>query len=406
MSLNIAIDDEHALSKELFVLGVGGVTAGATASGLSLITGAYVPQLMVLAFAAVMGLFANYVDRKVERGHFRLGFSVLGGIVWALLLPFDAVLAAAGGGAILGVSIYGVAAQAEKESGLHRVKIAGFYGLALMLAVFTTQTFVEIGFLSGLMDTIFPEFVMGVIWGAFMSAAAVASRVQVTRDMIMADYKATIAAVGLAERTLLVKGLEAYSQLMAEFARSEDHAFVEIARPVAEDVAKNMLVLARKTNTLRPMNVLNDFIQLEARIARIDEQLQRAEDSALRRELLAARAELEEQLTARRELRSTCARFETRQQRCITSLERLQIALIQNSSMGMEHVDLQDAMSSLQDLAEEIRWRGGWEIQDESSDLAAVSDVDVVVQSGVEEDVSLRDVAEEMQHSISSDQAG
>lgn len=370
MSLSITIDDERALSKEMFVLGVGGAAAGVTSAGLSLIAGEYVPQLMVLTFAAVVGLFGNYADRMTDRGHFRLGLSVLGGIIWALLLPLGAVWAAAAGGAVLGASLYGAADQATKASGMRRLVVSGLYGLALVLAVYTTQTFIGVGFLRGFAYTIVPELVMGTTWGVFLCAAAMIGRVQFKRDEIVADYGVAISEVGLAERTLLVQGLGVYCRLREEFERSEDRAIVEAAIPVAEDVARNLLVLARQTDALRRSNVADDFIHLEARIARTDEQLARAEDEALRRELCGVRDELEAQLGVRKELRATCARFEARQHRCITSLERLQVALIQNSSLGMEHVDLKDALNSLQELAEDIRWRGEFEIQDVSRELA------------------------------------
>lgn len=385
MSLNIAIDDERALSREMFVLGMGGVTAGLTAGALSLVTGEYVAQLMILTFAAVIGLFANYTDRLRERGHFRLGLSVLAGIVWALLLPLGAVWAGVAGGAMLGAVLYGTGSGGEKTKSVARVGVSGLYGVVLGLAVFTTETFVTQGFLSEMTHTIVPEIVMGGTWGIFLCAAALIPRVEFKRDLIIADYNAAIAEAGPGGRAVLSQGLNVYSRLMAEFDRSEDRGFVEAARPVAEEVAKSMLVLAHKTEALRRSNVADDFVDLEARIARTDDQLRAAEDGALRRELSGVREELEAQLCARKELRATCSRFEARQHRCITSLERLQIALIQNSTMGMEHFDLKDALSSLQELAEEIRWRGGWDIQaGVESGKSGLIEEDVEMKSGVE----------------------
>lgn len=382
MSMSIAIDDERALSKEMFVLVAGGTAAGVSAAGLSLIAGEYVPQLMVLAFAAVVGLFANYSDRRSERGHFRLGLSIVSGIVWALLLlVVDPVWAAGVGGVILGASLSMKEDDGTHVSRVRQVGVWALYGVGLALAVLTTQTFLNDGFLRAVQFTVVPELVMGTVWGVFLSAAAVSSRVQIKRDLMVGDYRRAISEVGIAERTLLSQALRVYTQIMEELRRSEHREFVEVAVPVADEISRNLLQLARKTDALRRSNVTDDFLYLEARIAQTDEQIKRAGgDEALVRELYGVRQELETQLGARRDLRAACARFEARQNRCLTSLERLQVALIQNSALAsMEQVDLQEALQNLQNLADDITWRGTWEGEEKLASSAVLEELEACV---------------------------
>ncbi|MEM1347095.1 MAG: hypothetical protein AAGI01_00970, partial [Myxococcota bacterium] len=97
---------------------------------------------------------------------------------------------------------------------------------------------------------------------------------------------------------------------------------------------------------------------LEQRVAELEGRIRSASDAVLRKELMGALAEVVEQIRTRRKLEVAAVRLDARQQRYLTSLDRLHVTLVQNDSLttsddGALHVSLDE----LSKLTEEVRWQ-------------------------------------------------
>ncbi|MBA2663266.1 MAG: hypothetical protein H0U74_13345 [Bradymonadaceae bacterium] len=400
MSLNASIADERALSRELFVLIAGGVTAGIVTSGLNIIAGQAIPQLMVLAFGAIIGLFANLSDSKSETSTLRLVLALLGGITWALLVPFSLLGAAAAGGLLIGMAMsLGYGANL-----VERAMLWGFYGLAMGAAVFTSETLFNVGFLGAFNGPVIGDAITGGLWGLFLCVATGLKHMRFERDLVDEEFQDAIRDVGALERPLLESASLVYGHILRELERADQRDVAEHARNIATETSRSLVALARRTDELRRAMAHTARVALDKRIEQLDKRIADAEDATVKRELRAAREELADQLSARKRIDVACARLEARQQRCMTALERLHVVLIQNSSIGPDHVGLQDALESLQMLSDDIRWKDlsaeslGIELESERA-LDEVADDDHLVETTHlidPVDASLRDPVEDV----------
>ncbi|MFU8802452.1 MAG: hypothetical protein ACNA8W_01465 [Bradymonadaceae bacterium] len=348
------IKDENAYSRESTMLILGGLCAGAAGGLLAMLAGHGQDQLLALSFGAVVGLFANLSDPKEERASLRLVMAILAGGAMAFLLSLQPLLAGATGGLLLGAAM-GIGKV--KDAGLRRVTEAGSYALLLLAGVFTTRVLFGEGPLAFADVPMMRPVLEGSVWGLFLALAAGINRMSWPDDETGDLFAEALTEVGGEEREILHSGRSLYGRITEELDGEEQCDVAEQARAIATETAQHLIMLARRTDELRKMLSRGRTREINERHERTRARIEQATDDEVRVQLQAALAELEEQRGMGQRIELASTRLEARQQRCITALERLHVALIHNSAALTGSAGLADALSSLQRLTEEMHWK-------------------------------------------------
>lgn len=347
MSVSVSVENPRKLTKETLILVGGGALSGMVASALHLVAETASAPLALLAFGGVVGLLVNLTDPKSGTPMLRLVLAMLAGITMAGLLGVHWALAAAVGGVLFGMAF----SLEDGDSVLERGFFAGLYGLALVGGMFVTNA------LGGLLDVALASNVFAAsTWGLFLAFAGGLKRVKWSRDEVMAEFADAHAELKDEERETIRNGRVLYEQIVRELDRSQDDSHRDRAIEIATETSRALIALTRRSQQLRQGAERTSHRGLQSRILALDERIQNAKDTTVRRELEATLEQLVEQVKVRRRFDVARARLEARQQRCFTALERLHVALIQSGS-GADDAAVVESIESLEKLSDEIRWR-------------------------------------------------
>lgn len=357
--MRVELENESAYARESTTLILGGLCAGASGGLLAMLAGQGHDQLLALSFGAIIGLFANLGDRQESRGTLRLVMAIMAGTSMALLLQVQPLIAGAAGGIMLGAAL---GMERVKGAVARKVLEAGSYALLLMAGVFTTRVLFGQGALTFADVPMLRPVLEGSVWGLFLAMAAGVNRLRWMHDETSELFDAALIEAGSEEREVLRCGRDLYGRIMDELGnegrRQEgEDDLGEQARAIATDTAQHLVLMTRRTDELRRLLTRGRTREIEERYERTRVRREASTDPAIRQEFGAALAELDEQRSMGQRIELARARLEARQQRCITALERLHLALIHNSAALTESVGLQDALSSLQRLTEEMHWK-------------------------------------------------
>lgn len=345
MSLSVSLDNSRAFGRQIRVLIGGGVLAGFIASVLGAAVGTITPLLTVLTFGAILGLLANLSDLKSGTPMLRLILSILGGIVWVLLMPYHWAIGAGVAGLFFGAAF----SLDEGESMSDRAISWIIFSAALTLAVFTTR-----GLFTGMMD-ILQNVLSGATWGLFLAFAAGLKRMEWSRNETLSSFRESYSEADGEERESLHAGRVLYEQILAELKRVDSKTSTR-AQVIADETSQALIALTRRSGELQLAEQRTQGRNLEARVFELDQKIAKTKDLRVKKELEATLQEMVEQLRVRRRFGTARARLDARVQRCFTALERLHLSLVQVGSGDSDSV-LEASLSSMEKLTDEIRWR-------------------------------------------------
>lgn len=355
MSTSATLKHEEEFERHLVGLVGGGFAAGLVAAVLELIVGREVQALTALSFAAVVGLCVNLLDPREDTALVRLllalvGGVLMGGLAQTQLLGANLWAAVAGGGFL------GAALTFDRQGGpgWRRWMTRAGFGAALAAGVFTTTTLLDAGLLGPLDVPILRDAAVGMCWGLFLAVAAGASDLRWERDAVGGRLDAATASHAEPVTDYLTSARELYRQIVRECERAEQDDTRRRARDIAVETVESLLRLGSRFEELESTLTRAGGDRLERRLERLSLRFEQTEDPQVRRELAQARREVREQLGMRGRLDSACARLEARLQRCVTTLEKLHLTLVQHAASAGSDVGLADSLSRLEQLVEEV----------------------------------------------------
>jgi hypothetical protein len=353
--MTIEMDDESGFGRESSTLMIGGLCAGATGGLLAMVAGNGQAELLALSFGAIVGLLANLRDPLESRGHLRLVLAIIAGAVMALMLSISTVYAAVAAGLILGAAL---GLGRLRKDRVRTLVEAGSFGLLLTAGVLTTHILFTRGPLMPLDVPLLRPVLEGSVWGVFLAFAAGIHRLKWNQDPVLESFDAALLEVTNGDREVLNNGRALYLRVIEELDDEEvEPEVIEQARTIATETAEQLVVLARRIDELQRLIRRGLGQNVETRLATVQARLDDATDARVRAELEAMMAELEEQREMSRGIELASARLEARQQRCLTALERLHLALVHSSATSSPGEGLMQALSSLQRLTEEMQWK-------------------------------------------------
>lgn len=349
MAVSVALPNPRSYQREAVVMFGGGALSGLVAFLLAQVAGSPHAELMSLSFGAVVGLFANLADSRQGTPMLRLVLSILGGVAMAGLWAFSPYAAGLAGGALIGAAASLGEAKSRVESAWHLV----LYGVALGLGVFVTERLGAAVFEGNAFGL---DVMQGAVWGLFLAFSAGLKRLEFSRDEIRAELAEAEADLKGQDQENVVAGRVLYEQILREVEKQEG-AVRDRATEIATETSRALMAFARRSNELRIAAEVTSGRQLKKRMLEVDARLQATRDPQVRTELQAVLEELVEQLRVRTRLDVARARLEARQQRCLTSLERLHVSLLQGAGGNHQDSALKDSIENLEKLSDELHWR-------------------------------------------------
>lgn len=347
MSVSVTVENKRKFTKESLIFVGGGLVSGVIASILYLIAGSTVPALAALSFGGVVGLLANLTDPKAGTPMLRLVLAIIAGASMALLLPVHWAAGGAAAGLFLGMAF----SLEDGDSTLEKGFFAIMYAVAMIGGLFVSNN------VGGQMDPGLAQTVFaGSTWGVFLAFAGGLKRLKWTRDELLAEFADAQAELKGDERETIRNGRVLYDQIMRELDRTKDNALRDRGVEIAAETSRALIAITRRAQQLKDGAQRTANRRLQQRIVELDERIQAATDTTVKKELQATLDEMVEQVKVRRRFDVAGARLEARQQRCFTALERLHVALVQSGS-GADDGAVQESIQSLEKLSEEIRWR-------------------------------------------------
>ncbi len=372
MSLSVSLKNPRAFGREFRVLMVSGILAGVIASVLGAAVGTITPLLTVLTFGSILGLVANFSSVKSATPMLRLVLAILGGVIWVFLIRFHWAIGAGVAGLLFG------GAFSLNDADSLSDKIIGWiiFSVALMLAVFTTN-----GLFSSLTDIV-QNVLSSATWGLFLAVAAGLKRLEWIRNETISSFRESYSEASGEERDSLRSGRVLYEQILAELNRL-DEATGKRAKDIADETSRALIAFARRAAELQLAEERTEGRNLEARVFELDQKILKTKDLIVRKELKAVLKEIVEQLRVRRRFGTAKAKLDARVQRCFTALERLHLSLVQMGS-GDADVLLDESLSSIEQLAEELRWRN-LSVDELIGEEKSVQTCELVMDSIIEE---------------------
>jgi hypothetical protein len=354
MSASATLKHEEKFERHLFGLVAGGFLGGLTASILEIVVGREVEALTALSFAAVVGLVINQLDPREDTALMRLVFALMGGVLMGAIgvsaIAGAAWWAAGAGGALLGLAL----TVNRTETLRRRLTTCAVFAAALAAGAFTSTTLFESGVLAVLDEATARHALTGTTWGLFLAVAAGLSDLKWERDSLVGRLDEAISRHGDLVGDYLESARELYRQIGRECERAEQDDTRLRAAEIAAATVESLLRLADRFRELRRSLQTTGGKRLERRIERIERRLEQTQDASLAREVERARDEAYEQLQMRQRIELACTRLESRLQRCVTTLEKLHLTLVQHATSTNEDGGLGEALNRLEQLAEEV----------------------------------------------------
>jgi hypothetical protein len=374
MAVSVSLPNARSYQREAIVLLGGGALSGIVAFVLAQVAGSQHIELMALSFGATVGLLANLADPKEGTPMLRLVLSILGGAVMAIAWSFQPIFAGALGGLFIG-------AGASLGEGKNHIEGAWnwlLYGCALALGVFVTQ---RVGMTVFEGSEFGQDLFQGAVWGLFLAFSAGLKRLEFLRDELRSEFAEAEAEVKGLEKDNIIAGRVLYERIVIETEKTES-SLQDRALEIASETSRALIAFSRRSDELRQAAEVTSGRQLKKRILEVDARLLATKDSQVSKELRTVLDELGEQLRVRSRLEVARARLEARQQRCLTSLERLHVTLLQGSGSSSQDSSLQESIESLERLSDELHWQNlSVEELVKDSDVAEELTVDQLLQS-------------------------
>ena len=353
MPLSTYGSPSSSYAKELLHLGGASLGAGISAFLLSLVAPGHGGQLTMLCFGALVGLVANFRDTRSQTSPIlRLMLGIGAGALLIILHTFG-LPAWVVGGFLLGASW-----ELEWHRGVgQRAALWATYGVVFAAGVFTSTTFVQ----TFGVGQVFPTAIFSTaIWGLFLMLPAWVKHQQDAGDAVLRDFELAAGRVERTQREHLEAAKRSYRRVKKEIDREEDLRTQERSLKIARDIAQGILDFSLRAHELREALSLTQERPLEGRARELEGRIRQTRDVGLKKELMAALAEVIEQLRVRRNLETACTRIEARQQRYLTALDRLHVTLVQNDAMssaeGGGGEELVQSLASLEHLSEASKW--------------------------------------------------
>ncbi|MEZ4462565.1 MAG: hypothetical protein R3E66_23130 [bacterium] len=253
------------------------------------------------------------------------------------------------------------------------------YGVALSLAVFVTERVAMAMFETSQFGR---DLFQGSVWGVFLAFSAGLKRLEFSRDEIRSEFAEAEADLKGTARENIVAGRVLYERIVREVERS-DANLRDRSVDIATETSRALIAFSRRSEELRQAAEVTSGRQLKKRLLEVDERMRASKDQQVRKELGTIMEELAEQLRVRARLDVAQARLEAKQQRCLTSLERLHVTLLQGAGSSYQDSSLQESIESLQKLSDELHWRN-------------LSVDELVKDSEIEEPVTVDQLLEEL----------
>lgn len=345
--------NQRAYTRELLAMSVGGVSAGLVASGLSILAPEHLAPLTLMAFGAIMGLGANFLDKKGATSAFRLVLGIGAGVSMALLLGVNLLPAGIVGGALIGAAY-----SLEYGKLWERALICMAYAFAMAGGLFTADMLFGAGFLNGLLEVpVMGPIMQAGIWSIFLMLPAGLKYLQWESDEIVVEFRQARQGLDDKHTAALQNGEETYQRILEEIEREDDASVRTRSTDIAREVSRGLIELTRRSHELHERVGRTQMRPLEVRARELEARIRSAQDTVLKRELMAGLGEIVEQMRTRRRLEAAVARIEARQQRYLTALDRLHVTLVQNDSLSPSEGALSHSLDELSRLTDEVHWK-------------------------------------------------
>lgn len=357
MSTALTLRNEPIFDRHLAALVGGGLAAGVLSGLLGLVVGEQLPQMGALSFAAVVGVALNHADPHEDSALLRLIFALVGGVLMSLAIALDF-----GGaqlvGAALGGGFIGAAVSLERRESMRRKWLGiGVFALALPAGVFSSGVLLPAGALAFAEPIFARQALVGGTWGIFMALAAGLSDLHSQDDTQLNLLERAIARHRQPVRDYLESARELYLQIGRESARSLSEDARRRAGEIARETIDALLRVAERSQELRSALQATGSERLDHRISRLNQRIAAATNPAIARELTQARDDAREQAQMRERLDLAAVRLETRQQRCVMTLEKLHLTLVQHANHAVSDLSLTEALARLEQFADEVQFQ-------------------------------------------------
>lgn len=357
MSTQITLRNESIFERHLWALVGGGLAAGVVSGLLGLIVGEQIPQLGALSFAAIVGLGINQVDPRADSALLRLIFALFGGVLMGVISAM-AFGAAPLVGAAIGGGFIGAAVTFDRQESKPRKWLGiALFAAALPAGVFSSAVLFPEGILQ-LLDPVFGrQALVGTTWGIFLALAAGLSDLDTQDDEQLGLLNRAIARHQQPVRDYLESARELHLQVRQESERSDSADTRRRAAEIAREAIDSLLRFARRFQELRTALQATGSERLVRRIDRLNERIAQTSNAAIARELTQARDDAQQQTHMRGRLELACVRLETRQQRCVTTLEKLHLTLVQHAGNAVSDIGLTESLAQLEQFADEVQFQ-------------------------------------------------
>lgn len=354
MSASATLKHEEIFERHILGLIGGGFAAGIVASMLELVVGRDVQALTALSFAAVVGLVINQLDPRDDTAMMRLILALVGGVLMGGVAGMG-VWGAPMWAAALGGGFLGAALTFDRAQTLGRkLWTWGLFAAALPAGVFTADTLFHTSFMQPLDVLLVREALVGGAWGLFLAVAAGVSDLEWEHDSVLSDLDEAISRHHQPVGDYLESAKVLYLQITRECDRAEQDDTRRRALEIATDTIGSLLRLASRFEELRDTLRRSAGERLSRRLERMERRLDEVSDPSLRREIEQSRAHILQQVQMRQRLELACARLESRLQRSVTTLEKLHLTLVQHATSATNDAGLTEALSRLEQLADEV----------------------------------------------------
>ncbi|AWV89697.1 hypothetical protein [Bradymonas sediminis] len=397
MSTQMTLRNESIFDRHLVALVGGGLVAGVVSGVLGLVIGEQLPQMGALSFAAVVGLAINQADPREDSALVRLIFALIGGVLMGLILPLGfagaPLVAAAVGGGFIGAAV----TFDRQESTVRKWLGIALFALALPAGVFSSGVLFPESALQFLEPVFGRQALIGATWGVFMAVAAGLSDLRPENDAQLALLDRAIAEHQQPVRDYLESARELHQQVLRESERSQSADARRRAGEIARETIDSLLRFAQRSRELRAALQATGSERLTRRINRLNQRIAATTNPAIARELTQARDDAREQAQMRERLDLACVRLETRQQRCVTTLEKLHLTLVQHSSHAVSDLGLTESLAQLEQFADEVQFQNlsvDELCEDEQEYEAIAAPEPQVAQEEVEEEVKQQEAAQ------------
>lgn len=351
------IQDEVIFSRHSTALIFGGLVGGVVSAGLGLIIGQHEGAMSALSFAALVGLAVNLLDARDDTALMRLILALIGGALMAAMIHLGFVGAPLVGAAFAGGFIGAGLSWGRTQSRARFWLGILIFALALPAGVFSAATLYP-GAALALTGKFFArEALTGATWGLFLAVASGLNDLRFERDPALGALQAAISRHKLSVREYLVAARDLHLQVLRESERTDSQDARRRAGEIAQETISTQIRFADRLEELRGALHARGTEHLSQRLQELDQRIREADTPAIAGELAQVRDDVREQLRARERLKLACVRLETRLQRCVTTLEKLHLTLVQHASSQVEDLTLAASLADLEQFAQEVQFQ-------------------------------------------------